>query len=37
MITISLALVSTGLFGAHVWDLYQSKRPVVVRVATRRF
>ena len=37
MITISLALVSTGLFGAHVWDLYQNKGPVVLRVATRCF
>ena len=37
MIAISLALVSIGLFGAHVWDIYQNKSPVMARVATRRF
>jgi hypothetical protein len=36
MIVISLALASVGLFGAHVWDLYQDVRPVLVRVTGRR-
>ena len=36
MIAISLALVSTGLFGAHVWELYQNKSPVAVRTIRRR-
>ncbi len=36
MIAISLALVSVGLFGAHVWDLYQDARPVVARISRRR-
>lgn len=36
MIVISLALASVGLFGAHVWDLYQDKRPAVVRISGRR-
>lgn len=35
MITISLALVSVSLFGAHVWDLYQDARSVPVRVTGR--
>lgn len=26
MIVIALALVSVGLFGAHVWELYQNVR-----------
>lgn len=37
MIVISLALASVGLFGAHVWDLYQDVRPIQVRVPDRRF
>jgi len=37
MIAISLALVSACLFGAHVWELYQNKSPVAVRVTRRRF
>jgi hypothetical protein len=26
MLVMSLALMSVGLFGAHIWDLYLSKR-----------
>ena len=32
MIAISLALVSVSLFSAHMWDLYQTARPVMVHV-----
>ncbi len=36
MIAISLALAGVGVFGAHVWDLYQNMRPAMVRVSSRR-
>ncbi|MGY3534497.1 hypothetical protein ACVISU_007265 [Bradyrhizobium sp. USDA 4452] len=36
MITISLALVSVGLFGAHIWDHYKNGSPVVVRISSTR-
>ncbi len=37
MIAILLGLASGGLFGAHVWDLYQDVKPVAVRARIRCF
>jgi len=36
MIAMSLALLSLGVFGAHVYDLYLQDKPVTVRSAPRR-
>jgi hypothetical protein len=37
MIITLLALMSGGLIGAHVWDLYQDAKAVAVRTRTGRF
>jgi hypothetical protein len=34
MFTISLVFVSTALFGAHVWDLYQDLRQAMPLIST---